>query len=165
MYTESLKRDPTNPAVYSNRAACYIKVMDWQKGLDDCEAALKLDPAFVKVYIRKGKIQHFLKQYHKALATYDEGLKLDPTNQELRDGKMQTAVAIQRENSSSEVDPRRQQEAMKDPEIQAILRDPVINQVLQNLQSDPASAQRALKDKNIMGKLEKLIAAGIIKTG
>jgi hypothetical protein len=32
------------------------------------------------------------------------------------------------------VDPARAQEAMKDPEIQAILQDPTINNVLQNLQ-------------------------------
>jgi len=45
---------------------------------------------------------------------------------------------------------------MKDPEIQAILRDPMINKVLSDMQSDPADAQDALKDPQIMAKLEKI---------
>ena len=48
--------------VYSNRAACYAKLMDWERGLADCDACLKQDPTFVKAYIRQGKIYHFLKQ-------------------------------------------------------------------------------------------------------
>jgi hypothetical protein len=42
----------------------------------------------------------------------------------------------------SQVDPRRSQEAMKDPEIQRILKDPIINEVLHNLSTDPRSAQK-----------------------
>ena len=61
-YTEALKRNPQNYKVYSNRAACYAKLMDWERGLADCETCLKQDPTFVKAYIRKGKIHHFLKQ-------------------------------------------------------------------------------------------------------
>lgn len=41
-----------------------------------------------------------------------------------------------------QVDPRRSQEAMKDPEIQAILKDPIINQVLHNLSTNPRDAQQ-----------------------
>lgn len=62
-YTEALKRNPDNYKVYANRAACYIKLMDWGKGLDDCDKCLAADPKFVKAYIRKAKIQHFLKRY------------------------------------------------------------------------------------------------------
>ena len=36
--------------------------------------------------------------------------------------------------------------AMRDPEIQQILQDPVINNVLKNLQENPSAAQDALKD-------------------
>jgi len=163
-YTESLRRDPTNARIYSNRAACFTKLMDWGRAIEDCETCLKLDPTFVKAYIRKANIQKYLKQYHKALETYDKGLTLDPEASELIEGKKQTIKLINEENASGQVDPARRAEAMKDPEIQAILRDPMINKVLSDMQSDPQNAQAALSDPQIMGKLEKLIQAGVLQT-
>lgn len=162
-YTDALKRDPENFKVYSNRAGCYSKLMDWQRALDDCESCLKADVTFVKAYIRKAKVQHFLKQYHKALSTYDEGLKLDPKCSELIQGRQQTMRAVNEANSSGVADPQRQAEAMKDPEIQQILRDPSVTSVLQQMQTDPQKAQKAFADPVIRAKIDKLIAAGVLQ--
>jgi len=52
---------------------------------------------------------------------------------------------------------------MADPEIQQILTDPVMAQVLKDFESDPKSAQKHLKNPQIMNKLNRLITAGIIK--
>lgn len=164
-YTEGLKRNPDNHFIYSNRAACYTKLMDWNSGLKDVDRCLSIDPTFVKAYIRKGKIQHFLKQYHKALETYQKGLDLSPTSTELIEGKRATMNAINQENSSGNVDPARAKEAMKDPEIRGILNDPMINKVLKDMQEDPAAGQRAMADPVIWGKIEKLINAGILQVG
>jgi stress-induced-phosphoprotein 1 len=65
---------------------------------------------------------------------------------------------------AAEGDDERQRLAMADPEIQAIIADPNIQLILRDLQENPASGQQALKDPIIMGKIQKLIAAGILKT-
>lgn len=39
-YTEGLKRDPNSKALYSNRCAAYIKLMEWAYGLKDAEKCL-----------------------------------------------------------------------------------------------------------------------------
>jgi stress-induced-phosphoprotein 1 len=65
---------------------------------------------------------------------------------------------------ASEEDVRaRQERGMADPEVQAILTDPVMRQVLSDMQEDPASAQRHLRHPDIAKKIEKLVAAGIVQ--
>merc|ERR1712130_204378 len=70
-YTEAIKRNPKNHIAYSNRAACYMKLMNWEKALNDCNRCIKTNETFMKAYIRKGRIQSYLKQYKKALKTYE----------------------------------------------------------------------------------------------
>ena len=55
--------------------------------------------------------------------------------------------------------------AMADPEIQAILSDPVIQQVLKDFSENPQAANDAFRDPSIKAKIEKLIAAGVVQTG
>jgi len=164
-YTEALKRDPNNYRVYSNRAACYAKHADWSRAVDDCDRCLSFDPKFVKAYIRKGKIQHMLKKYNNALETFQKGLDIDPTATELIEGRRATMRAIDEENATGNVDPLRAAEAMKDPEIQAILTDPMINKVLKDLQNDPETGRRAMMNTDIRNKIQKLIAAGVLHVG
>jgi hypothetical protein len=76
------------------------------------------------------------------------------------DSIQQTRQPISSANPSSEVDPERQRRALEDPEIQAILRDPTMSRVLQELQTDPKSGAAALKDPKIRAYTEKLAAAG-----
>lgn len=164
-YSEAIKRNPKDAKLYSNRAACYAKLMTWGAAIEDCDHCIKLDPAFVKAYSRKGRIQHGMKDYHKALSTLQEALKIDPQNQDALDALAATRAAISEANATGEVDPERQKRAMEDPEIQSILKDPIMSRILNDMQTNPASAQGALKDPVVRAKLDKLIAAGIIRVG
>lgn len=165
-YDEGLKRDPKAVAIYSNRCATYIKLMEFVYGLKDAEKCIELDPKFVKAYSRKGTCQHFMKEYHKALKSFDDGLKIDATNKDCIEGKNKTMQAIQMSaGASSGNDEERLQHAMADPEIQRIMRDPTIVQVLKDLSSNPQSAMGQLKDPYISDCINKLVAAGVVKMG
>ena len=165
-YTESIRRRPDDPRVWSNRAACYTKLTALPEALKDAEKAIEIDPTFVKAYTRKGHAQFFMKEYEKAMATYQQGLDRDPDNEELKSAMHRCVDQINRFNrgeASAEEMQQRQQKAMADPEIQTILSDPIMRQVLNDFQENPQAAQKHMQNKDIMANINKLVAAGIIQ--
>lgn len=47
----------------------------------------------------------------------------------------------------------------------SIMQDPVMNAILQQAQSDPAALQEHMQNPNVRSKIQKLIAAGVIRVG
>ncbi|RID48621.1 hypothetical protein BRARA_I05125 [Brassica rapa] len=165
-YTEAIKRNPEDPKAYSNRAACYNKLGAISNGLEDAEKCIELDPKFSGGYIRKAEVEFYLKEYDNAMNTYVEGLNHDPNNQELRHG---VTSCIQEINKASRggLTPaelkERQAKGMEDPEIRNILTDPVIRQVMSDLEENPSAAQTQMKNPVIQSKIQKLISAEIVQ--
>jgi stress-induced-phosphoprotein 1 len=93
-YEEGLKRDPKAVAIYSNRCATYIKLMEFNTGLKDADKCLELDPKFVKAYARKGTCHHMMKEYHKAMKAFDSGLAIDANSKDCKEGKQKTMTTI-----------------------------------------------------------------------
>merc|ERR1719498_1240624 len=85
-YSDAMKRDPTNHVPYSNRAACYQKLMEWQLALKDADRCVEMKPTFVKGWSRKAGIHFYLKEYHKAMDAYNAIIKLEPENEEAKKG-------------------------------------------------------------------------------
>lgn len=48
--------------------------------------------------------------------------------------------------------------------VQAIMQDPIINSILQQSQQNPAALADHMKNPVVRAKIQKLIAAGIIRT-
>lgn len=138
-YNEAIARNPEDYILYSNRAACYLKLAEYHLAIKDCEKCIQINPKFVKAYIRKGHAHYFLKEYSKALEVYDEGLKLESNNQEIIDGINRTIQVMQKPEN------KKPEDILKDPEVQEILSDPVMRQILADMQSDPKAAQDHLK--------------------
>lgn len=170
-YTEALKRGPPKVnaeayKLYSNRSACYTKLGALPEAVRDADACIELAPTFGKGYSRKGTAQFFMKEYDKAMETYKLGLEQDPSSEELKAGLQKCVQKINMGNAgmlSEQEQKERQAHAMQDPEIQAILTDPIMRQVLQDFQENPKAAQEHMKNPNIMGKIQKLVNAGIVQ--
>jgi stress-induced-phosphoprotein 1 len=50
-------------------------------------------------------------------------------------------------------------------QIMSIMQDPVMQSILQQAQSEPAALQEHMKNPTIRSKVQKLIAAGVIRVG
>lgn len=165
-YEDAVKRAPKNAPIRNNLAAALCKVMDFSGAQRQIETAIEIDPKYVKAWARKGDIEMVMKEYHKAMDSYKHGLELDPDNTACKDGLRKCSYQIQmgRQNMTDDEKKEQAAHAMADPQIQAILQDPVMQQVLKDLGENPAAGQQAMADPLVREKINKLIAAGIIET-
>ncbi|KAH7888080.1 chaperone [Phlebopus sp. FC_14] len=166
LYTESIKRDPLDARGYNNRAAAYMKLMALAEALKDAEEAIKVDPTFVKAYIRKSSIQHTMREYSKALETLQAATTADTANAhaaEIRSQELKSQQALFSQRAG-ETEEQTLERAMKDPDVAAIMSDPVMQQILQQAQNNPSALQDHMKNPVIREKIMKLVNAGIIRT-
>ena len=155
-YTEAIRRNPTDPKIYSNRAACFTKLMSFDLAIKDCDKCIELEPNFVKAYLRKAKAHQALSQASKAMTAYEKALEIDPNCSEAIDGYKACSIS----NNSNPEEVRKQ--AMNDPEVQKILNDPAMRMILEQMQSDPQAIQEHLKNPKIAENFMKLREAGLI---
>lgn len=160
-YEEAIKRDPKSAAYRNNLAATLVKVGDVIGAKNQVEKALEIDEKYVKAWAKKGDIEFLMKEYHKAMDSYKAGMAIEPDNAACKQGLQKVMMKVN--SASSEDQAERQAHAMADPEIQQILQDPAVRQVLTDLQENPAYGQQAMQDPTIRGKIEKLIAAGVLQ--
>ncbi|KAK7463303.1 hypothetical protein BaRGS_00038104 [Batillaria attramentaria] len=155
-YTEAIKRNPEDAKLFSNRAACYTKLMEFDLALKDSEQCIRLDPTFIKGYLRKGGCLMAMKELSKAAMAYQKALDVDPNCQEALDGYRRAVVE---EGSNPEAV---RQRAMGDPEVQAILADPAMQMILDQMSKDPKAVREHLRNPEIAAKIQKLMEVGIV---
>lgn len=118
-YTESIKRDPSDPRGYNNRSNAYTKLVALPEALKDADEAIKVDPMFVKAYIRKSHVLFTMRDYLKAIEVVEKATEVDEEkkhSKEIQEQviKCQQALMSQREGESEE---ETMQRAMRDPEV------------------------------------------------
>lgn len=168
-YTEMVKRDPQDARGYSNRAAALAKLMSFPDAVTDCDKAIELDHTFIRAYIRKANAQLAMKEYSHVIDTLTEARQKD---QEVNAGKnlqeidqLYNKAASQRFSAIEGETPEQTMERVShDPEIVAILQDPVMQGILGQARENPAALQDHMRNPAVSKKINTLIAAGVIRT-
>ncbi|KAG0002311.1 Hsp90 cochaperone [Entomortierella chlamydospora] len=169
-YTEAIKRDDTDPRAYSNRAACYTKLMAINEAQKDCETCISLDPKFVKGYIRKAAIQFLKKEYTECLETCQAAKEADVEKKNTAEidqqiNKVYAEMSRGPQRREGETEAETLARAQQDPEVQKIMADPAMRSILQMMQEDPKAAQEHMKNPMVAANIRKLVNAGIIRLG
>lgn len=166
-YTEMTKRAPDDPRGYSNRAASFIKLLAFPSAVTDCDEAIKRDPNFIRAYLRKAQALFAMREYSRCVDTCTEAMEHDKSGANAREIEQQQQKALQAQFSSNEGETEEQtmERIQRDPEISAILQDPVMQSILNQAKGDPAALQEHMKSPVIKTKIQKLIAAGVIRMG
>ncbi len=112
-YTESIRRNPKDHTVYSNRAQCYLKLMTPQPAVKDAEKCIELKADFARGWSRRGMAYKMLKEYTLAMDDFNMALSLDKDNDEAKQGLQQIRMSIY----AAEKDELVTQNAMKDPNV------------------------------------------------
>jgi len=160
-YSEAIKRNPTDVKIFSNRAACYTKLMSFDQALKDCDKCIELDATFLKAYLRKGKCLQGMGSHSKAVDVYQKALELDANSSEALEGFRFCTQTLNQSKDPEDVKRR----AMADPEVQQILGDPAMQMILEQMQNDPKALSEHMQNPAIAKKIMKLKEVGIISVG
>jgi stress-induced-phosphoprotein 1 len=161
-YSEAIKRDPEEAAFYSNRAACYTKLAEPALALADADKCIEIDPAFLKGYVRRGNSLLAMRKKKEAEEAFAKAAAIDPNHPEVQQGLQRCRSFYSAKPGQSREE--RAAEAMKDPEIQDIMNDPIMRSILNQMSTDPTAAQEHMKNRDIAAKIQKLLEAGVIGT-
>lgn len=166
-YSEMIRRAPEDPRGYSNRAACLIKLLTFPSAVADCDEAIKRDPAFIRAYLRKAQALFAMKEYNKCMDVCAEASTHDADGKNTREIEQQSQKALQAQYEAREGESEEQAQSriQNDPDIMAILQDPVMQSILQQAKGDPRALQDHMRNPDIKNKVQKLMAAGVIRMG
>lgn len=95
-YTKAIALDPNSvasAALYSNRAASWQGLSNYEKAAEDASFCIKVRPDWLKGYFRKGVAMQNMNKLDEAQKAFDGALKVEPNNHEVME-KLQ-AINIQ----------------------------------------------------------------------
>ncbi|KAJ8547333.1 hypothetical protein K7X08_010919 [Anisodus acutangulus] len=101
LYTQAIKKDPSNATLYSNRAAAFLHLVKLSKALADAETTINLKPEWEKGYFRKGCILEAMERYDDALAAFKIASKYNPQSSEVSK-KIKTLTQLAKDKKRTE---------------------------------------------------------------
>ncbi|KAK9670457.1 hypothetical protein RND81_13G203300 [Saponaria officinalis] len=81
-YGQGLEYEPYNSVLLCNRAACRIKLGQFEKAVEDCNAALNVRPSYSKARLRRADCNAKLRKWEAAVRDYEVLLQESPGDED-----------------------------------------------------------------------------------
>ncbi|XP_071089947.1 tetratricopeptide repeat protein 1-like isoform X2 [Haliotis cracherodii] len=103
LYTEALHICPLSfprerSIMFSNKAACQMKLDDNKDAIKSCSKALELHPHYMKALLRRAELYERTDKLDEALADYQKAVELDPSQHAARHSAVRLADQIKERN-------------------------------------------------------------------
>ncbi|XP_076947935.1 TPR repeat-containing thioredoxin TTL1-like [Bidens hawaiensis] len=95
-YGDGLKFDPSNSILYCNRAACWFKLGQFERSLDDCNQALNFHPNYTKALLRRAATYVKLEKWAESVRDYEVLRRELPDNNEIAEALFHAQVALKK---------------------------------------------------------------------
>ena len=82
-YTQALELAPAHHVALANRSACFLKMGEHERALEDARACVAAEPTFVKGHFRVGLSLHAAGRFGEAVAALEKAERLDPKNKQV----------------------------------------------------------------------------------
>ncbi|KAE9590594.1 putative 43kDa postsynaptic protein [Lupinus albus] len=101
-YGEGLKLDPSNSVLYCNRAACWFKLGQWERSIEDCNQALLIQPNYTKALLRRAASNSKLERWEEAVKDHEVLRKDHPNDDDVAEALFHAQIALKKSLSSLE---------------------------------------------------------------
>lgn len=115
----------------------------------------------MRAYSRRATALVLLKEYTRAYDDFHRVLQHDASNAEASEGLQRLMMRV----STGGRDEVVYQNAMKDPIVKMILQDPIIQNLIKDLQEGKSSTREALMQPDIKSKVDRLIVGNVLVMG
>ncbi|XP_057454360.1 TPR repeat-containing thioredoxin TTL1-like [Lotus japonicus] len=95
-YGEGLRLDPSNSVLYCNRAACWFKLGQWERSIEDSNRALHIQPNYTKALLRRAASNCKLERWEEAVKDYEVLRRELPNDNEVAEALFHSQVALKK---------------------------------------------------------------------
>ncbi|XP_027340864.1 TPR repeat-containing thioredoxin TTL1 [Abrus precatorius] len=95
-YGEGLRLDPSNAVLYCNRAACWFKLGQWERSIEDSNQALHIQPNYTKALLRRAASNSKLERWEEAVKDYEVLRRELPNDNEVAEALFHAQVSLKK---------------------------------------------------------------------
>ncbi|KAB2628985.1 inactive TPR repeat-containing thioredoxin TTL3-like [Pyrus ussuriensis x Pyrus communis] len=98
VYSQGLQHDPHNSILLCNRAACRSKLGQFEKAIEDCNAALDLQPSYSKARLRRADCNAKLERWGAAIQDYEMLIRETPGDEEVGKALFEAKIQLKKQH-------------------------------------------------------------------